>query len=338
MTFPKPTEDHPHRIPLSLLDFATVFRGETPRDAFLRSVDLAQRAEELGYTRIWYSEHHNMSSIASSAPAVLIAHVAAKTQRIRLGSGGVMLPNHAPLVIAEQFGTLAELYPERIDLGLGRAPGTDARTVAALRRSPQNAESFPQDVLELQGYLAGRTKVPGVVAIPGADTHVPLYILGSSLFGATLAAQLGLPYSFASHFAPDALVPAVKAYRENFQPSAECPEPYVIAAVNVTASTTEADALRQNDIIRRRRVESMALRGREVGEEDLDLLMSSPAAEMILSMLRYHAVGTGEQVVDYLEGFAQHADADELMISLQSPTTAESLTSMSLLADAWANR
>jgi luciferase family oxidoreductase group 1 len=266
---------------------------------------------------------------------VLIAHVAAKTDHIRLGSGGVMLPNHAPLVIAEQFGTLAELYPDRIDLGLGRAPGTDARTVAALRRSPQNAENFPRDVLELQGFLAGRSRVQGVEAIPGADTNVPLYILGSSLFGATLAAKLGLPYSFASHFAPDALVPAVKAYRENFTPSEFCPEPYVIAAVNVTASDTEEDAVRQSDIVRRRRVETMALRGRQVGEEDLDLLMSSPAAEMILSMLRYHAVGTGEQVAEYLEGFTRHADADELMISLQSPTTTEALTSMSILADAW---
>lgn len=325
----------PH-VPLSLLDFATIYRGETARDAFARSVELAQRAEALGYTRIWYSEHHNMPSIASSAPAVLISHIAAKTQSIRLGAGGVMLPNHSPLVVAEQFGTLAELYPDRIDLGLGRAPGTDARTVAALRRSPQNAENFPEDVRELQGYLAGRSRIRGVDAIPGADTHVPLYILGSSLFGARLAAQLGLPYSFASHFAPDALVPAVRAYREYFQPSEICPEPYVIAAVNVTAAATEADAVRQSDIVRRRRVESMALRGREVGDEDLDLLMSSPAAEMILSMLRYHAVGTGEQVVEYLEGFTRHADADELMISLQSPTTAESLESMSILADAWA--
>ncbi len=321
--------------PLSLLDFATVYRGETPRDAFCRSVDLAQKAEELGYTRIWYSEHHNMTSIASSSPAVLIAHIAAKTESIRLGAGGVMLPNHAPLVIAEQYGTLAELHPDRIDLGLGRAPGTDARTVAALRRSPQNAENFPEDVLELQGYLGGRSRVQGVEAIPGADTNVPLYILGSSMFGATLAAQLGLPYSFASHFAPDSLVPAVKAYREYFQPSDLCPEPYVIAAVNVTAAATEAEAARQSEIVRRRRVESMALRGRQVGEEDLDLLMSSPAAEMILSMLRYHAVGTGEQVAEYLEGFTRHADADELMISLQSPPTGESLESMSILADAW---
>lgn len=338
MTSAARTEDRDRHVPLSLLDFATVYRGETAGDAFRRSVDLAHKAEELGYLRVWYSEHHNMTSIASSAPAVLISHIAAVTEHIRLGAGGVMLPNHAPLVVAEQFGTLAELYPGRIDLGLGRAPGTDARTVAALRRSPQNAEHFPRDVLELQGYLTGRSRVQGVEAIPGADTDVPLYILGSSLFGARLAAQLGLPYSFASHFAPDALVPAVKAYRENFQPSEICPEPYVIAAVNVTASTSESDAVRQSDIVRRRRVETMALRGRQVGEEDLDLLMSSPAAEMILSMLRYHAVGTGEQVVDYLEGFTRHADADELMIALQSRTTAESVQSMSILADNWFTR
>lgn len=330
------TTDAPgHRIPLSLVDFATVYGGETSRDAFRRSVQQAQLAEKLGYSRIWYSEHHNMRSIASSAPAVLISHIAAQTERIRLGSGGVMLPNHAPLVIAEQYGTLAELYPDRIDLGVGRAPGTDQRTVTALRRDPRAAESFPEDVKELQGYLAGRSRVPGVTAIPGTDTHVPVYILGSSLFGAQLAAKFGLPYSFASHFAPDALTEAVRVYRESYRPSPEHPEPYVIAAVNVTAADTEADALEQNEKMRRGRVKSMALRGRKVSDEELEMLMSSPAAEQILSMLRYSAVGTGDQVREYLEGFAATAQADELMIAIQSPSTESTLRGMEILAGSW---
>ena len=323
------------QLPLSVLDFATVYPGESPREAFQRSDELAQEAERLGYLRIWSSEHHNMPSIASSSPAVLISHVAAVTSTIRLGSGGVMLPNHSPLVVAEQFGTLAELYPDRIDLGLGRAPGTDQRTVQALRRSPRAAENFPEDVLELRGYLAGRSRVAGVQAVPGADTEVPLYILGSSLFGANLAAQLGLPYSFASHFAPDALVPAVTAYRENYQPSEAFPEPYVIAAVNVTASDTEEDAARQNEICRRRRVESMAVRrSAPLSEEELDLLMSSPAADQVLSMLRDHAVGTGEQAADYLQGFARHAQADELMVAPQNTSTAEMLRGLEITAAA----
>ena len=322
-------------VPLSLIDFATVYDGERPGDAFRRSVDQARQAEQLGYSRIWYAEHHNMPHIASSSPAVLIAHVAAKTETIRLGSGGVMLPNHSPLVIAEQYGTLAELYPDRIDLGLGRAPGTDQRTVLALRRDPRSAESFPDDVRELQGYLSGHSRVGGVSATPGAGTHLPLYILGSSLFGAQLAAQLGLPYSFASHFAPDALKEAVTVYRETYRPSTEHPEPYVIAAVNVTAADTEADAAEQHEQVRRNRVKAMALRGRKVSEEELDLLMSSPAADQILSMLRYSAVGTGDQVRDYLEGFTATAQADELMVAIQAPSTEKSLRATEILADAW---
>ncbi len=183
------------------------------------SVALAQQAEELGYERVWYAEHHNMPSIASSATSVLIAHVGAHTQSIRLGAGGVMLPNHAPLLIAEQFGTLAAMYPGRIDLGLGRAPGSDRNTMYALRRDPGSAETFPQDVVELRGYLAGDSVVRGVDAVPGKGSRVPLYILGSSLFGAKLAAALGLPYAFASHFAPAALDAAIAAYRSEFRPS-----------------------------------------------------------------------------------------------------------------------
>src|SRR4051794_14076806 len=197
------------RIPLSVLDLAPIAKGSTAADSIAASVALAQRAEQHGFRRVWYAEHHNMPTIASSATSVLIAHVGAQTSSIRLGAGGVMLPNHAPLTIAEQFGTLDAMYPGRIDLGLGRAPGSDQNTMYALRRDPRSADRFPQDVVELQGYLAGQTRVPGVDAIPGRGSRVPLYILGSSLFGAKLAAALGLPYAFASHFAPDALQAAV---------------------------------------------------------------------------------------------------------------------------------
>src|SRR6202453_2641141 len=226
------------RVPLSILDLAPIARGQTASDSFANSVALAQRAEELGYLRVWYAEHHNMASIASSATSVVIAHIGAHTRTIRLGSGGVMLPNHAPLLIAEQFGTLAAMYPGRIDLGLGRAPGSDQNTQYALRRDPRTSENFPQDVVELQGYLTGNSRVPGVDAIPGKGSNVPLYMLGSSLFGAKLAAALGLPYAFASHFAPAALDAAITAYRDEFRPSEQLDRPYLIVGVNVIATDT----------------------------------------------------------------------------------------------------
>src|SRR5262245_56859667 len=213
-------------VPLSILDLAFVGEHESVAESFEGSVRLAQRAEELGYQRVWYAEHHNIRSIASSATAVLIAHVANHTERIRLGSGGIMLPNHSPLVIAEQFGTLATLHPGRIDLGLGRAPGSDQTTWRALRRDPAAADRFPQDVLELQGLLSETSPIPGVKAIPGQGTDVPIYVLGSSLFGAQLAAALGLRFAFASHFAPQALEPALQQYREGFRPSEQLDQPY----------------------------------------------------------------------------------------------------------------
>ena len=322
-------------LPLSVIDFATVRKGASVGESFADSVRLAQHAERLGYLRVWYSEHHNMPTIASSAPAVLIAHVAAHTSTVRLGAGGVMLPNHSPLVIAEQFGTLAELHPGRIDLGLGRAPGTDLRTVRAMRRDPSAAEQFPQDVRELQGYLSGRSIVPGVSAVPGAGTDVPLTILGSSLFGAQLAAAYGLPYAFASHFAPDALVDAVAAYRAGFRPSEQLAEPYVVAAVNVIAADTAADAAAQLTTARRERVRAMVGRGRELSEAELDMVMDSPAGQQILHMLHWSAAGTGDEVRSALEDFAATADADELMIAPASPTQEQVLRSLELLAGAW---
>src|SRR3954465_12742630 len=229
---------------ISILDLAFVPAGATPADALHNTLDLAQHAERWGYNRYWLAEHHNMPGIASAATAVVIGYVAGGTRTIRVGAGGIMLPNHAPLIVAEQFGTLETLYPERIDLGVGRAPGTDPRTLRALRRDPTSADTFLQDVLELQALLRPLQPGQAVQAVPGTGLRVPIWILGSSLFGAPLAAILGLPYAFASHFAPDALMPALQAYRERFQPSEQLQRPYAMVGVNVIAAETD-EAARQ---------------------------------------------------------------------------------------------
>lgn len=322
-------------LPLSVLDFATVREGNSVGQAFQESVRLAQTAEQQGYTRVWYTEHHNMGAIASAAPAVLIAHVATQTQRIRLGSGGVMLPNHSPLSIAEQFGTLAELHPGRIDLGLGRAPGTDQVAVTAMRRDLRAAEQFPHDVKELQGYLRDQSIVAGIRAIPGAGTNIPVYILGSSLFGAQLAAAYGLPYAFASHFAPDALEQAAQVYRSEFQPSQQLQAPYMMAAVNVVAHADPNVSVAENEIYRRNRVKLMAGRGRNLTEDELDLLMHSAAGQQILRMLTYTAVGDGQQVKAYLQEFAQRSQADELIIAPVGSTAHLAEDSLVTLRTAW---
>ncbi|MHA6799601.1 LLM class flavin-dependent oxidoreductase [Bounagaea algeriensis] len=322
-------------VPLSILDLATVGKGETVGEGLRNSVVLAQRAEELGYRRVWYAEHHNMPSIASSATSVLIAHVAANTGTIRLGSGGVMLPNHAPLTIAEQFGTLETLHPDRIDLGLGRAPGTDQNTLRALRRDAGSAESFPQDVQELQGYLGEQTLVSGVNATPGKGTGVPLYVLGSSLFGAKLAASLGLPYSVASHFSPDALEEAVAAYRREFQPSQQLAEPHVIAGVNVLASDTLEQAREDFQIVKRARLKMLAGGARRLTDAEADQILDSPQGRPVNQMVTYSAVGTAQDVADYLGWFTKHADADELIVAHQPPTLDKRLRSAELLAGAW---
>jgi luciferase family oxidoreductase group 1 len=319
-------------LPLSILDLAIVGEHQAVRESLDATVVLARHAEQLGFRRIWYAEHHNMPSIASSATSVLIAHVAAHTERIRLGAGGIMLPNHAPLTIAEQFGTLAELHPGRIDLGLGRAPGSDQVTQWALRRDPSAAERFPQDVLELQGYLTGQTRVPGVDAMPGKGTDVPLYILGSSLFGASLAAALGLPFAFASHFAPDALEPAVDLYRREFHPSAQLDEPYVIAGVNVVAAETAAVAEAHLLHAQRRRVARFVGGGKTLSDDEADALLESRAGRQVLHMMQYTAVGEPHAVKRYLDDFARRGSADELMITLMSPTLEQRLRSATLLA------
>jgi luciferase family oxidoreductase group 1 len=320
-------------VPLSILDLAQIGTGETSRDSLLASTQMAQAAERQGYHRIWYAEHHNMPAIASSATSVLIAHIAANTETIRLGSGGVMLPNHSPLTIAEQFGTLAELHPGRIDLGLGRAPGSDQQTMRALRRDPSSADSFPQDVLELQGYLTGPSRIPGVEATPGRGTDVPLYILGSSLFGAKLAAMLGLPYAFASHFAPNALDDAVAIYRREFRPSAQLAEPYVMAAVNVIAADTEEEAQRLFTGTKRHRVALFVGQGRTFTPEEADLLASSPAGQQVLQMMKYSAVGTPRQVRDYLDAFTEKTGADELIVTSPAVERDAWLRSLELTAE-----
>lgn len=321
-------------VPLSLLDLVTVDADGDVGSAITHSVELAQAAEAGGYRRVWYAEHHNMASIASSATSVLIAHIAAHTERIGLGAGGIMLPNHSPLVIAEQFGTLAELHPGRIELGLGRAPGSDMATFRALRRPHSAAETFPSDVLELQRLLGTELPRTAVNAYPGRGTQVPLIILGSSMFGASLAAQLGLPYAFASHFAPQLLTQAIAHYRANYVPSAANPEPYVLAGVNVVAAETDAEAEALFARAELDRVQRFLSRGREqeLTSEQAAALFDAPAGLQIREMLRFTAIGGPERVRDELDAFAKHADADELVTVHPAPTPAERLTSVRLTA------
>jgi len=324
-------------IPLSILDLAPIAPGQTARESFAASVALAQAAEKHGYTRVWYAEHHNMPTIASSATGILIGHVAAHTSSIRLGAGGIMLPNHSPLAIAEQFGTLGELYPGRIDLGLGRAPGGDHTTARAMRRDPRASDQFPQDVQELQAYLRGESIVPGVQAVPVPGTDVPLYILGSSLFGAKLAAALGLPYAFASHFAPDQLHEAVAAYRREFTPSRQLAEPHLIVGVNVIAAEDTADATLQFETTRRSRVRGMIARGPsapDYTDDQIDAFLTTPEGRQIANMMRCSAVGTPSEVRAFLEDFAASVQADELIIAHQSRDIADRLRSVELTADA----
>lgn len=324
------------RVPLSVVDFSSFYDNERPADAFRRSVAMAQKAEQLGYSRVWYSEHHNTSSIASAVPSLVIAHVAAHTSSIRLGAGGVMLPNHSPYVVAEQFGTLEEMYPGRIDLGLGRAPGTDRTTLArALRRPLNGAENFPSDIVELMQYLKGESPFPGIQAVPGRGTNVPVYILGSSLYGAQLAAKLGLPYSFASHLFPPMLEQAVAVYRETFEPSSVMSEPYVIAALNVTTADTEDEAKRIYEEMVRQHILAMHFNGRSASDGEVAQLLASPAGQHYASMLDYYGVGTGDQVADYLQHFTERAQADELMLLVKGPTTESNNRSLELIAESW---
>jgi luciferase family oxidoreductase group 1 len=320
--------------PLSVLDLAPIVEGSTAGEALRNSRDLAQHAERLGYRRFWLAEHHNAVGIASAATAVVIGHVADGTSTIRVGSGGVMLPNHAPLVIAEQFGTLAELHPGRIDLGLGRAPGTDQLTVLALRRDGSAADTFPQDVLELQRYLAEPQPGRQVQATPGAGTKVPLWILGSSLYGAQLAAMLGLPYAFASHFAPDALLPALAAYRETFEPSEQLQQPYAMFAANVVAADTDDEARHLFTSVQQSFTNIFrGTRGKLPPPiDDIENYWSPFEQERASAMLARSFVGAPETVRAGLEAFAAETAADELIVASAIHDHSKRVHSYELLA------
>ena len=301
----------------SLLDLSPIPEGKTAADALAATADLARAAERCGYHRFWLAEHHNMPGIASAATAVVIGHVAAATKTIRVGAGGIMLPNHAPLVIAEQFGTLATLYPGRIDLGLGRAPGTDMATARALRRHMSPEDSFPQDVQELIAYFGDDTDVARVRAIPGIGTHVPIWILGSSLYGAQLAAHFGLPYAFASHFAPAMLEQALAIYRNTFRPSERLKKPYVIIAAGVCAAETDADAiyLRSSQILAFARLRSgrpgkLPRPSHDIGQE-----IQAPILAQVEEALSCSATGSAATVNDQLRAIVDAFQPDELMVT-----------------------
>jgi luciferase family oxidoreductase group 1 len=321
-------------VPLSVLDLAPIVEGGDAADAFRRSLDLAQHAERWGYRRYWLAEHHGMPGIASAATAVVIGHVAAGTSTIRVGAGGIMLPNHAPLVIAEQFGTLASLFPGRIDLGLGRAPGSDQLTTRALRRSPLAADTFPDDVVELMDYFRPPHPRQLVRAVPGAGLDVPIWILGSSLFGAQLAAELGLPYAFASHFAPAALIQALELYRARFKPSVRLERPHVMLGVNVFAAETDDDGRRlftslQQAFVNLRRGHPGPLPPPDAGF--VERLM--PAERRLLDdMLSYSVVGSPATVRRGLEAIVARTGADELMLTSQIYEHAARLRSYELAA------
>ena len=304
---------------LSVLDLSPIVSGGTAAQSFRQTLDLARHCEQWGYHRYWLAEHHGMPGIASAATSVLIAHVAGGTQSIRVGAGGIMLPNHSPLVIAEQFGTLASLYPGRIDLGLGRAPGSDPATSRALRRNlDSDPDDFPRDVLELMDYFSEESEQP-VRAVPGAGLNVPIWILGSSLFGAQLAAAFGLPYAFASHFAPAQMTPAIALYRTRFQPSRRLKRPYVMLGFNVVAADTDDEARWlatsvQQSFIASRTAHPIPLPPpRDNYLESLD----APHRALLDGILACSAIGSPETVARDLERFAQQTEADELMLVSQ---------------------
>lgn len=321
----------------SILDLAFVPESATPAIALQNSLDLARHAEQWGYQRFWLAEHHNMIGIASAATAVVIGHVAGGTKRIRVGAGGIMLPNHAPLVIAEQFGTLEALFPGRIDLGLGRAPGTDQRTVRALRRNDEQADSFPRDVRELQSYLEPARPGQVVQAVPGAGSQVPLWILGSSLFGAQLAAQMGLPYAFASHFAPSALISALQIYREEFQPSEQLTQSYAAAGVNVIVAETDAEARRLFTSIQQQFANlTRGQPGRlQPPIADIGTYWTPAEQTQASSMLRCSFIGSRDRVRADLEEFVSRTGVDELFVTSAIYDHRARLRSYELLAGAF---
>jgi len=319
----------------SVLDLAPVPAGSTPVDALRNTLDLAQHAERLGYHRFWLAEHHNMTGIASAATAVVIGYVAGGTRTIRVGAGGIMLPNHAPLMVAEAFGTLESLYPGRIDLGLGRAPGADQRTMRALRRDPASADSFPQDVLELQAFLSPVKPGQRIQAVPGAGLDVPLWILGSSLFGAQLAAELGLPYAFASHFMPDALMDALDVYRTAFKPSAQLERPHAMAGINVFAAETDAEARR---IFTSAQQQFTNLLRGTPGRlpppiDDIERYWSPIERAQASARLAMSFVGSRETVASGLAEFIEMTGVEEIIVASMIYDHAARVRSYEILAD-----
>ncbi len=323
-------------IPISILDLVRVTEGNTARTAIDNAADIARHAEDWGYKRVWYAEHHNMEGIASAATSLIISHVAAATNTIRVGAGGIMLPNHSPLVIAEQFGTLERLYPGRIDLGLGRAPGTDQLTVQALRRSPASSERFPEDVLELQAYFDDAAPGQRVRAVPATGTHVPLWILGSSHFGAMMAAEYGFPYAFASHFAPAQLIQAAQIYRSRFKPSKQLSQPYMSVGVNIIAADTDEEAKR----LATSQQMSFAnlIRGaRKLAQppiDDIDTYWTPAEKAQAAQMLSRSIIGTPETVSAGIKALVEETGADELIIVSAIYDHTARLNSFKLIAEA----
>lgn len=323
-------------VELSILELGRVREGSTRRAALDEARDLGRHAEALGYQRMWVAEHHNMPAVTTAATSLVIQHIAAATSTIRVGAGGIMLPNHAPYIIAEQFGTLATLYPGRIDLGLGRAPGTDQLTLRALRRDPANAEYFPRDVLELQAFLGPVQPGEKIEAVPGSGTDVPLWILGSSLFGAQLAAELGLPYGFASHFAPQALDSALQIYRERFKPSAQLAAPYVLVGANIIAADTDAEARRLAtsqqmsfaDLFRGAR----SLTRPPI--DDIEDYWSPREKAQASQMLACTVIGDRAAVRDGLDRLVERTGADEVMVVSDIFATDKRFRSFEIIAEA----
>jgi luciferase family oxidoreductase group 1 len=328
-------------IPVSILDLATIVQSDnSATEAFKRSLQFAQHAERLGYKRYWFAEHHNMESVASSATAVLIGYVAGGTASIRIGSGGVMLPNHAPLIIAEQFGTLESLYPGRIDLGIGRAPGTDSVTSYALRRNLKgNIDEFPNDVAEVINYLGAKDPQSKVRAIPGEGTYVPVWLLGSSLYSAQLAGMLGLPFAFASHFAPTHLQDALQKYRTNFQPSSFRAEPYSMACVNVIVADTDEEAQYIATSFYQMALGMFRNTRRPLPPPvaSMEGLWTEAEELGIYQMMHYSFIGSIHTVAQQLEAFVEKTHVNELMIATHAYDAGAKLKSMEMVASLFQN-
>jgi luciferase family oxidoreductase group 1 len=327
-------------IPISVLDLAPITEGNTAATAFQNSLALAQRVEALGYNRYWLAEHHNMDSVASSATVILIGHIAGGTRTIRVGSGGIMLPNHAPLIVAEQFGTLESLYPGRIDLGLGRAPGTDQMTAAALRRNRmETQEDFPHDILALQQYFSAENSTAKVRAIPGEGLDIPIWILGSSTESARLAALFGLPYAFASHFAPTQFLMALDIYRKNFRPSKYLDKPYAMACVNVIAADTtdEAQYLSTSFLQLARGIVTGQRKPLPPPVTSMEGLWTEQEKAAVYHMMQYAFIGSSQKVLEGLAGFQQQTQLDEIMVTTHVYDPVARMRSYELLKEAIAD-